>query len=68
MPYKPREVVKKLKRAGFREIRQTGSHLHLLHADGRRTLVAMHKKTLTKGTFGEILQQAELTREQFRAL
>ena len=43
MPFTPREVVARLKRAGFAEVRQTGSHLFLRHPDGRLTFVAMHR-------------------------
>jgi predicted RNA binding protein YcfA (HicA-like mRNA interferase family) len=44
MPFTPREVVAKLNRAGFVEVRQTGSHLFLRHPDGRTTFVAMHTR------------------------
>lgn len=68
MPFKPREVVRKLKAAGFEDVRQTGSHRILAHPDGRRTFVAMHAKTLPTGIFRKILKQAGLTEEQFRSL
>jgi predicted RNA binding protein YcfA (HicA-like mRNA interferase family) len=42
MPYSAREVLAKLRRAGFEEVRQSGSHKVLRHADGRQTYVAMH--------------------------
>ena len=35
MPHKAKEVLRKLKRAGFEERRQSGSHLVLRHKDGR---------------------------------
>lgn len=65
MPYTPREVVAKLKRAGFAEVRQTGSHLFLRHADGRLTFVAMHRGDIPVGTFKKILKQARLSEEGF---
>jgi predicted RNA binding protein YcfA (HicA-like mRNA interferase family) len=68
MPYTPREVVAKLKRAGFEEVRQTGSHLFLRHADGRMTFVAMHRGDLPLGTLRMILKQANITEDQFRDL
>jgi predicted RNA binding protein YcfA (HicA-like mRNA interferase family) len=37
MPYSAREVLAKLLRAGFVEVRQTGSHKVLRHPDGRQT-------------------------------
>ncbi len=40
---KPREVVARLERLGFREIRQRGSHKQFRHADGRVTTVPVHQ-------------------------
>jgi len=68
MPYSAREVLAKLLRVGFVEVRQAGSHKVLRHADGRQTYVAMHPGTLPTGTFRKILKQAGLTEEQFRSL
>jgi len=39
---KPREVVSRLQRLGFVEVRQRGSHKQFRHADGRVTTVPMH--------------------------
>jgi len=68
MPFTPREVVAKLKRAGFVEVRQTGSHLFLRHEDGRMTFVAMHTRDLPLGTLRSILKQARLTEDELRKL
>ncbi len=68
MPYSAREVLAKLIRAGFVEVRQTGSHKVLRHPEGRQTYVAMHPGTLPTGTFRKILKQAGLSEEQFRGL
>jgi len=68
MPHSAREVLAKLIRAGFVEVRQTGSHKVLRHPDGRQTYVAMHPGTLPTGTFRKILKQAGLSEEQFRGL
>ena len=65
MPYSAREVLARLLRAGFLEVRQTGSHKVLRHPDGRQTYVAMHPGTLPTGTFRKILKQAGLTEEEF---
>ena len=67
MPYSAREVLAKLLRAGFVDVRQSGSHKVLRHPDGRQTYVAMHPGTLPTGTFRKILKQAGLNEEQFRA-
>jgi predicted RNA binding protein YcfA (HicA-like mRNA interferase family) len=68
MPYSAREVLARLIRAGFIEVRQSGSHKVLRHTDGRQTYVAMHPGTLPTGTFRKILKQAGLSEEQFRSL
>jgi predicted RNA binding protein YcfA (HicA-like mRNA interferase family) len=39
---KPREVVARLERLGFVEVRQRGSHKQFRHPDGRVTTVPMH--------------------------
>jgi len=38
-----REIVQVLKRHGFEQVRQSGSHLILRHTDGRRVTVPIHK-------------------------
>ena len=57
-----------LNRAGFVQVRQSGSHKILRHTDGRQTYVAIHPGTLPTGTFHKILKQAGLTLEEFRKL
>ena len=68
MPFSAREVLTKLNRAGFAEVRQSGSHKILRHLDGRQTYVSMHPGTLPTGTFRKILKQAGLTLAEFRGL
>lgn len=68
MPYSARKVLAKLLRAGFVEVRQSGSHKILRHPDGRQTYVAMHPGALPIGTFRKILKQAALSEDDFRAL
>lgn len=58
-------MLAKLRRAGFEEVRQSGSHKILPHADGRQTCVVMHRGDVPEGTFRKILKQAGLTLEQF---
>ncbi|MCY7347555.1 MAG: type II toxin-antitoxin system HicA family toxin [Pyrinomonadaceae bacterium] len=40
---KPSEVISILKKLGFTEVRQRGSHVQFRHADGRGTTVPFHK-------------------------
>lgn len=68
MPFKAREVLARLQRAGFVVKRQSGSHVVLRHVDGRQTYVAVHPGDIPGGTFRSILRQARLTEEQFRDL
>jgi predicted RNA binding protein YcfA (HicA-like mRNA interferase family) len=68
MPYKAKEVLRRLERAGFEVRRQSGSHVVLRHADGRQTYVAMHSRDVPKGTFRSILKQAEMDEEEFKNL
>jgi predicted RNA binding protein YcfA (HicA-like mRNA interferase family) len=44
--------------------RQRGSHILLKHIDGRRITVPKHD-TLKQGTLRAILDQADISREQF---
>jgi predicted RNA binding protein YcfA (HicA-like mRNA interferase family) len=60
-------VVRALKRAGFVELRQKGSHISLEKREVEkvfRTVVPMHP-TLAKGTLSDILKQAGLSLERF---
>ncbi len=68
MPFKAREVLRRLETAGFTVRRQSGSHKVLRHPDGRQTYVPMHPGDVPSGTFRSILRQAGLTEEEFRDL
>lgn len=65
-----KKVVKKLKRAGFMERHQRGSHLYLVNEDGSKIVtVPMHGADIPIGTLHAIVvHQAGLTIEQFNAL
>jgi predicted RNA binding protein YcfA (HicA-like mRNA interferase family) len=63
-------LVRALKRAGFVELRQKGSHVSLERRDDDktwRTVVPLHS-TLAKGTLSDILKQSGLTIEQLLEL
>ena len=53
-------MVTHLKKNGFYEISQRGSHLKMRDDKGRQTTVPMHNKDLSKGTEDAILKQAGL--------
>ncbi|MGH9780149.1 MAG: type II toxin-antitoxin system HicA family toxin [Candidatus Acidiferrales bacterium] len=63
-------LVRALKRGGFIELRQKGSHVAMERRTPEkvfRTIVPMHR-TLAKGTLSDILKQAGLTGDQLREL
>ena len=66
MPFKAKEVLGRLRRAGFEVRRQSGSHVVLRHPDGRQTYVPMHPGDVPAGTFRAILKQAGISEEDFR--
>ncbi|MBI2858157.1 MAG: type II toxin-antitoxin system HicA family toxin [Chloroflexi bacterium] len=63
------KVIKALVKAGFEVVRQRGSHVYLRHADGRATLVPVHRgETIGRGLMAKILKESELDREEFLKL
>ncbi len=63
------EVVKALDKAGFKVLRQKGSHVYLKHHDGRATVVPVHKgESVGRGLLTKILSDADLSREKFLKL
>lgn len=57
------EAVKALRRLGFEERRQTGSHV-ILRKESRTVVVPMHKP-IKPGTLKGLIEQAGLTVELF---
>lgn len=63
---KPREVVKVLRRIGFEEHRQTGSHLIMVHRGEKRVVpVPMHAREMKRGLLVSIIKQSGLTQKEF---
>ncbi len=62
-----REAIRALKRLGFEEVRQTGSHLVMKRdtADGVVGCVVPVHQELRVGTLSSILKQAQVTPEEF---
>ena len=69
-PCTPRKALKKLKRAGFIETHQRGSHLYLEDKEGNIVCVPIHGgKEIPIGTLANIvLRQAYLSVEEFNNL
>lgn len=60
------DLVKLLQSIGFAVVRQKGSHVFLLHRDGRRTVVPVHKgKDIDRGLLRKIIRDIEMTYEEF---
>ncbi|HLD33554.1 MAG TPA: type II toxin-antitoxin system HicA family toxin [Candidatus Nanoarchaeia archaeon] len=60
------EIVKILKKIGFQEIRQRGSHRYMRHTDGRTTVVPIHSnRDIGRGLLKKILNDVDVTREEF---
>jgi len=59
-----REVLKVLSNHGFHIDRQSGSHIHMVHKDGRYVTVPRHDP-IKEGTLKSILFQARITKEEF---
>ena len=66
---RPNKIIKALKRAGFVEDKQTGSHLTFWHpTKNLRTGVPIHPGDTSRPLLKEIIQQADLSESEFRKL
>lgn len=67
---KARKVIKAFSKAGFSEHRQkSGSHRILIHSDGRRISIPIHKgKDIKRGTLRGIISDAGLSVDDFLTL
>jgi predicted RNA binding protein YcfA (HicA-like mRNA interferase family) len=65
--YSAREVLVALRRAGFEQVSQRGSHVKLRNAAGRTAIVPNHSE-IARGTMRSILRQADLTPDEFEKL
>jgi len=61
-----RELLRFLRQNGYKDVRQTGSHLILEHAERSILVIPIHRgKDIPKGLFLRILKDAGFTLEQF---
>ena len=64
-----KQVVRALRRAGFEEHTQEGSHLVLKNSAARmRVVVPMHTGDIGRGLLKKIIKQARLSEAEFRRL
>jgi len=67
--YTAREVLGALRKAGFADVSQRGSHVKMRGFRGGRLLtviVPMHRE-IAVGTFGSILRQADMGQNEFES-
>jgi predicted RNA binding protein YcfA (HicA-like mRNA interferase family) len=59
------KLIKALRKFGFEDVRQRGSHHFLQHPDGRCTVVPVHRgETIGRGLFAQILRDCDLARKE----
>ena len=67
--FKPREVVTILKKLGFVEKRQTGSHKIMFHRNKNKIIpIPIHPKDIKKGLMKSIIKDAQSSAEEFLKL
>lgn len=63
---KARKLLVALKKMGFYEHHQVGSHIQLKHPDGRRTTVSYHpSREVRRGTLKGIIDDLNISVEEF---
>jgi len=68
-PIASEKLIKILKKQGFKEIRQKGSHKLFRDSEGRTTVIPFHKgEKIGRGLLLKILKDIGMTREEFLAL
>jgi predicted RNA binding protein YcfA (HicA-like mRNA interferase family) len=63
-----KHLARALRKAGFFDDHQEGSHLTFRHGDGRRVTVPMHPGAIKRHLVKLILKQAGLSEDDFREL
>lgn len=64
----PRQLIAALKKAGYSETRQSGSHCILEHPSRRMVIVPVHARDVRRPLMKSIVDQTGLTEEEFLAL
>ena len=68
VPIKPKKLVKILEELGFTQRDAEGSHVFFRHSDGRTTVISVHTRELSKGMLRKVLDDIELTVEEYDRL
>lgn len=68
-PLTARQVIKKLRKIGFEQVRQKGSHAQFKHLDNRRTTVPIHpSEQIGRGLLRKILKDIEISPEDWQKM
>lgn len=68
-PISSKELIRILRKQGFEQVHQKGSHVRLKHKNGRRTTVPVHAgEKIGVGLLRKILRDVNLTRNEFEKL
>jgi predicted RNA binding protein YcfA (HicA-like mRNA interferase family) len=59
------ELLRFLRKHGYLEKRQSGSHLILVHPERRMLVIPIHRGDLPRGLFLRILKDADFSEQQF---
>ena len=65
---KPQRLIKFLEKLGFEKGEGRGSHVRMIHHDGRWTQIAVHPGPIPVGTLSKIIRQAELSEDDLNRL
>jgi predicted RNA binding protein YcfA (HicA-like mRNA interferase family) len=60
-----KDLIRFLRRKGYKEVRQKGSHLILVHASRPMLVVPVHTGDLPRGLFLRVLKDAGLSEEDY---
>lgn len=63
-----KHLTRALRKAGFSDDHQKGSHLTLRHPDGRKVTIPIHPGAIKRLLVKMILKQVGMTEEEFREL
>ena len=65
---KPQKLIRFFEKLGFVKVKAKGSHVRLVHTNGRWTQVAVHLGSIPVGTLSKIISQAKLSKEEISQL
>ena len=61
----PKKLIRVLVRLGFfRYSKGRGSHIMMVHTDGRKIIVPMHSKDIPKGTLAGMLKDIKISKDE----